>query len=340
MQRSKILAGFPAGLTGTKERALLRRGHHETNNGRFPGSCRHFRRRRGGASGYPAFWPAGPSRDSVPGPAGKHRLCSLDAAAVPARETDLPGLSPFESQRTAARVAGFVFPISFITVVAVNFGIFARLIVSGDPTKTAQNILANETLFRIGIAGCIAISTTLELRTGELPPKPPADRKLEPPLMGRHLLGFIPSSFDYVNLCRFGARLASSSADFTGFVGRKVSIGLRGDALLFTCGNSGRCGPGDPPRRPGCSSVTLMSFRSRPLNFLFTGRIFVRPRIFRAGKPGPKEAGSRSSCPGRATRSNPAAKAARGCLRLIIETPGYGSTSESSALISSLLVAW
>lgn len=60
-----------------------------------------------------------------------------------------------EPQRTAARVAGFVFPISFITVVAVNFGIFARLIVSGNPTETAHNILANETLFRIGIAGTI-----------------------------------------------------------------------------------------------------------------------------------------------------------------------------------------
>jgi len=60
-----------------------------------------------------------------------------------------------ESQRTAARVAGVVFPISFITVVAVNFGIFARLIVNGNPTETAQNILANETLFRIGIAGNI-----------------------------------------------------------------------------------------------------------------------------------------------------------------------------------------
>jgi len=58
-----------------------------------------------------------------------------------------------ESQRTAARIAGIAFPISFATVVAVNFGIFARLIIHGNPPETARNILAHETLFRIGVAG-------------------------------------------------------------------------------------------------------------------------------------------------------------------------------------------
>jgi hypothetical protein len=57
------------------------------------------------------------------------------------------------TQRAAAKVAGLAFPISFVTVVAVNFGIFARLIVSANPVETARNILAHETLFRIGIAG-------------------------------------------------------------------------------------------------------------------------------------------------------------------------------------------
>jgi hypothetical protein len=61
-----------------------------------------------------------------------------------------------ESQRTAARIAGLAFPISFATVVAVNFGIFARLIVRGNPAETARNILAHETLFRIGVAGDMA----------------------------------------------------------------------------------------------------------------------------------------------------------------------------------------
>jgi hypothetical protein len=46
-----------------------------------------------------------------------------------------------ESQRTAARIAGLAFPISFVTVVAVNFGIFARLIVSGNPAETARKVV-------------------------------------------------------------------------------------------------------------------------------------------------------------------------------------------------------
>lgn len=70
-----------------------------------------------------------------------------------------------ESQRKAARVAGLAFPISFATVVAVNFGILARLVVSRNPAETARNIMAHETLFRIGIAGdmvyCVGIVVLL-----------------------------------------------------------------------------------------------------------------------------------------------------------------------------------
>jgi hypothetical protein len=69
------------------------------------------------------------------------------------------------SQRKAARIAGLAFPISFVTLVAVNFGIFARLIVRGDPAQTARNILAHERLFRIGIAGdvvyCVGVVVLL-----------------------------------------------------------------------------------------------------------------------------------------------------------------------------------
>jgi len=70
-----------------------------------------------------------------------------------------------KSQRTAARIAGLAFPISFAIVVAVNFGIFARLIVSGNPADTLRNILAHETLFRVGIAGdmvyCVGVVVLL-----------------------------------------------------------------------------------------------------------------------------------------------------------------------------------
>src|SRR5207245_4660003 len=57
-----------------------------------------------------------------------------------------------ESQRKAARVAGFFYLLTFAIVVAVNFGINERLMVAGDATQTARNVLAHERLFRIGIA--------------------------------------------------------------------------------------------------------------------------------------------------------------------------------------------
>lgn len=60
-----------------------------------------------------------------------------------------------DTQRKAARIAGLAYLISFAVVVAVNFGIFARLVVRGNPAQTAQNILAHEQLFRVGIAGDI-----------------------------------------------------------------------------------------------------------------------------------------------------------------------------------------
>jgi hypothetical protein len=70
-----------------------------------------------------------------------------------------------ESQRTAAKVAGLACLISFVTVVAVNFGIFARLITGANPAEAARSILAHETLFRIGIAGdvvyCVGVVVLL-----------------------------------------------------------------------------------------------------------------------------------------------------------------------------------
>src|SRR2546430_13902001 len=57
-----------------------------------------------------------------------------------------------ESQRKAARVAGFFYLLTFAIVVVVNFGINERLMVAANPSQTARNILAHERLFRIGIA--------------------------------------------------------------------------------------------------------------------------------------------------------------------------------------------
>jgi len=58
-----------------------------------------------------------------------------------------------ESQRTAAKVAGFVYLIMHAIVVYVFFGIHIRLIVQNNAAETARNILAHERLFRIDIAG-------------------------------------------------------------------------------------------------------------------------------------------------------------------------------------------
>jgi Domain of unknown function (DUF4386) len=57
-----------------------------------------------------------------------------------------------ESQRKAAKVAGFTCLFTMAIVVFANFGIHERLMVAGDAAATARNIMAHETLFRINIA--------------------------------------------------------------------------------------------------------------------------------------------------------------------------------------------
>lgn len=56
-----------------------------------------------------------------------------------------------ESQRSAARVAGLMYLLTFAIVVAANFGILERLSVAGDAGATARNILAHEGLYRLAI---------------------------------------------------------------------------------------------------------------------------------------------------------------------------------------------
>jgi len=62
-------------------------------------------------------------------------------------------------QRKAARVAGLAYLITFAIVVYVNFGIHDLLFVENNAAETARNILANEQLFRIGIAGDLIYCT-------------------------------------------------------------------------------------------------------------------------------------------------------------------------------------
>lgn len=56
-----------------------------------------------------------------------------------------------DSQRKAAKLAGFAYLFTFITVVYTNFGIYNKLNVPGNATGTAKNILANVSLFRTAI---------------------------------------------------------------------------------------------------------------------------------------------------------------------------------------------
>ena len=59
---------------------------------------------------------------------------------------------PDESQRKAARVAGFSFLSAIAIVVIANYGIAFRLIIPGNASETARNIMAHQLLFRINIA--------------------------------------------------------------------------------------------------------------------------------------------------------------------------------------------
>jgi hypothetical protein len=55
--------------------------------------------------------------------------------------------------QTYARIAGILFLISFLGGAFGEFYVPSRLIVSGDPTATFNNIAAHEWLFRLGFAG-------------------------------------------------------------------------------------------------------------------------------------------------------------------------------------------
>jgi len=56
----------------------------------------------------------------------------------------------------SARIAGFMYLFALFGAIFGNFFVRARLYVSGDATETADNIIAHEFLFRIGMAVEIA----------------------------------------------------------------------------------------------------------------------------------------------------------------------------------------
>ena len=56
-----------------------------------------------------------------------------------------------------ARVAGFAYLITIIIGILNGIFVDSRLIVSGDDAATTNNIMANDFLFRIGIAGVLIL---------------------------------------------------------------------------------------------------------------------------------------------------------------------------------------
>lgn len=84
-----------------------------------------------------------------------------------------------ESQRKAARVAGFTFLSSMAIVVLANYGISFRLSVPGSAVDTARNIMAHETLFRLNIAcNLIYLVNVVVLLTALYVVLKPVDRSL------------------------------------------------------------------------------------------------------------------------------------------------------------------
>jgi hypothetical protein len=65
------------------------------------------------------------------------------------------------SQRTAAKIAGFACLLGMAIVVYSNYGIYEHLIVPGNIAESARNIAAHETLFRLSLVCNVAYTTSV-----------------------------------------------------------------------------------------------------------------------------------------------------------------------------------
>jgi hypothetical protein len=66
-----------------------------------------------------------------------------------------------QSQRTAARVAGYACLFAMMIVVLANYAIFVPLIVPGNAAETARNIMAHERLFRTAVVCNITYTSSV-----------------------------------------------------------------------------------------------------------------------------------------------------------------------------------
>jgi hypothetical protein len=73
-----------------------------------------------------------------------------------------------QSQRTAAKVAGWSFLFTMIIVVFANYGLLNPLIVRGNVAETARNIVAHETQFRVTAVCFLAYSAGVFVLLGAL----------------------------------------------------------------------------------------------------------------------------------------------------------------------------
>lgn len=71
-------------------------------------------------------------------------------------------ISPIDqSQRIAAKVAGFACLLGMAIVVYSNYGIYEHLIIPGNVAETARNIVAHETQFRLSLVCNVAYTTSV-----------------------------------------------------------------------------------------------------------------------------------------------------------------------------------
>jgi hypothetical protein len=65
------------------------------------------------------------------------------------------------AQRTAAKVAGWTYLVSFAIVVFANYVLFGPLIIPRNAVDTAHNIVAHQTQFRIALTWCRLTSSSM-----------------------------------------------------------------------------------------------------------------------------------------------------------------------------------
>jgi len=71
------------------------------------------------------------------------------------------GNSIDQAQRTAAKVAGISLLFSMVIVVFANYGLLNPLLVRGNATETARNIMAHQTQFRVVVVCFLAYSASV-----------------------------------------------------------------------------------------------------------------------------------------------------------------------------------